>query len=106
MTRRRKLTLGIALVGAAALVWAIPACRYRIVGTLRREPFYQGMPASYWRETILQFEAYCDQKKREWEAPLPRPRSLRWLRDSLEDRFPAIGSPEVERPRLYGPEAI
>jgi hypothetical protein len=107
MTRRRKLTFGIALAGAAALVWAIPACRYRIVGTLRREPFYQGMPASYWRDRFLQFEAYDERKKWEWEvAGSPRQPFLSRLRDSLEEMFPAIASPEVELPQLHDPGAI
>ncbi len=106
MTRRRKLILGIALVGAAALVWAVPACRYRILGVVKREPFYQGMPASYWRDRFVQFETDYARKKREWEAPLPRPPSLEWLRDSLEEKFPAIASPALELPQLHDPEAI
>jgi hypothetical protein len=107
MTRRRKIILGIALVGAVAIPWAIPACRYRIVGVLKREPFYQGMPASYWRDRFLQFEEDYQQRKAEWEyAATGRQSFQSRLRDRLEEKFPAIARPEVELPRLYDPGAI
>jgi hypothetical protein len=101
------LFLGILLIAAAALVWRIPAWRYPILGVLRREPFFRGMPASYWRDRFLEFEAKCEREKREWREVFDgrQPFTSR-LRDYLEAWIPAIRRPEIELPELFDSEAI
>lgn len=56
MTRRR-LILGAALVVSVALL-ALPAVHWRAWGWLRREPFFNGRPASYWRGQVLECQVY------------------------------------------------
>ena len=52
MTRRRQLILASLSVLAAAGVLALPAVHWRLVGWARDEPFWHGMPASYWRAEV------------------------------------------------------
>jgi hypothetical protein len=52
MTRRWRLwlTLGLLLLlGSLALV---PSVRWRVVGWVRGEAFYQGRPTTYWRRQV------------------------------------------------------
>jgi hypothetical protein len=111
MTRRRITFLGIALafVAAVAIVSVIPSWRYPILGALRGEPFYKGMPASYWRARFSRLEAYQAEKERKWEvAGTPRQSYRSRIGDTIEDELsPVIGrSPEPELPKLHDPEAV
>src|SRR5690349_19883224 len=98
MTRRRKLLLGSVLAGTLALGWVIPACRYPVLGVLRWEPFFQGMPASYWRDRIRQFAAYDDRKAWERKLGSPPPSVLAQLGDVLQEKLALkISSADAER---------
>jgi hypothetical protein len=56
MTRRWRIWLGLVLLllllGTAFLV---PAVRWPVIGWLKREAFYDGMPTSYWRSQIRDY---------------------------------------------------
>lgn len=66
MTRRRWLLLGLIVlaVGGAVLL----PYRWSILGTLRGEPFFQGMPASYWSHTVADLERVVGEDR--WSANL------------------------------------
>jgi hypothetical protein len=50
--RRRLLLISLAVVAVLGTI-SLPAVHWRLVGWWRREPFYQGRPASYWAAVIL-----------------------------------------------------
>jgi HEAT repeat protein len=55
MTKRRRRLLGALAVLAVLGTLGIPAVHWRLYGWIRREPFYQGRPASYFAAEIKRF---------------------------------------------------
>lgn len=49
MTRRRRLLIGLAVLALGGVL-ALPSVHWRLVGWWQGEPFYRGMPASYWAD--------------------------------------------------------
>jgi hypothetical protein len=56
MTTRRRILVALGVVAVALL--ALPAVHWRAWGWLRREPFFNGRPASYWRGQVLACQVY------------------------------------------------
>jgi HEAT repeat protein len=52
----------LALVCAALL--ASPSARYALLGLVRKEPFYEGMPASYWKDEMRKWVANASARPR------------------------------------------
>jgi hypothetical protein len=52
MRRLNRIAVPLILVTTVVLVFAVPATRRTALAWLRREPFYEGRPASYWREQL------------------------------------------------------
>jgi hypothetical protein len=55
MLLRRLLLVTLGLVGLLAAVW-IESATYWVRGSLWGEAFYQGLPTSYWRNELDQWE--------------------------------------------------
>lgn len=102
--RYRFLGLCLLLAWCLGLMLAIPACRWRLIGLLRWESFYDGRPTSYWRAQIQALH----------RDPSREVRVYRALRSSILGkpmRLLGIGEP-VPIPPLYrtpverDPEAV
>jgi hypothetical protein len=93
MKKRWLVRIGILLVGGCAVVLSAPPSRYVLVGLLRNEPFYDRMPASYWKDHMRAWTA------KEWKPP---PAVIAWLL-----RLAGIGS-GPSKPRVLdgGKEAV
>src|SRR5262245_58762492 len=57
MKRRWRLWLGLMLLLMLGAALLHPAVRWPLIGWLKREAFYDGMPTSYWRSQI---KDYCE----------------------------------------------
>lgn len=55
-----KKLICLLLLTAAAVLLAMPSCRYGVLGLVRGESFYQGRPTSYWRGVV-----------KDWTVPRP-----------------------------------
>src|SRR5690242_16937154 len=87
VTRRRKLPIGLVLATCALIgALAIPTSRFFVIGLLRREPFYEGQSASYWRYRCLQFEAYKQKNERAWETGSMPPKLTSWVSTDLRGK--------------------
>jgi hypothetical protein len=58
MTKRRKRTLWALAVVAFLGALALPGVHWRLTGWVKGEPFYQGRPATYWRDAVARCEVY------------------------------------------------
>ncbi len=75
MKKRLLIGCGVALVILVGLLLLFPTAPMVLRGWIRHEPFYQGKPASYWREEVLNSIASPDWKLRPepfWPATLDR----------------------------------
>jgi HEAT repeat protein len=61
--KRRRLLLPLLLLLLLGGLLLVPQVRWPVYGWLRGEAFYQGMPTSYWRQRIQQYERPKDAKK-------------------------------------------
>src|SRR5262245_17487442 len=52
MTKRRRRLVAFLALTALAGVLAVPAVHWRLIGWAKREPFWRGRPASYWRAEV------------------------------------------------------
>jgi HEAT repeat protein len=84
MRRRRLVWLGIAL---PAVLLAVPGF-YVVPGLLKREKFFRGLPASYWRSQLKAFE---------WE----KDRRLAWSTSSVGRAVDALGIGLPSRSPLF-----
>jgi hypothetical protein len=66
--RKKWLWLVPLVVAGLAVVLLVPGVRWRVLGVLRGEAFYQGRPTSYWRNEYV-----------EWVEHGPRPGTLNHL---------------------------
>jgi hypothetical protein len=60
MKRRRRLWLALVLLLFVAASFMLPAVRWRVIGWVKGEAFYEGRPTSYWANEIdewLTFQA-------------------------------------------------
>src|SRR5438094_7284791 len=74
---KRKLLILLTMVGLLAVL-TTPAVRYRLIGWARGEPFWKGMPASY----------YADRARTFWREPRMGERAYPRCRDtSAAERY-------------------
>jgi hypothetical protein len=55
--RRWRIWLGLGLLLFVAASFLLPAVRWRVIGWVRGEAFYQGMPTSYWAKEVARLES-------------------------------------------------
>ena len=62
MTTKKRLTLGLSLVAACCLAAAFSTPAFYIVrGWWRGEPFFHGLPSSYWQNAIRRWNTAPDE---------------------------------------------
>jgi HEAT repeat protein len=71
MKNRRFMVILLAFLSVCLLAGALQVWYYPLIGMLRNEPFYDRMPASYWKEQMQTWTA---------KQPAPQPQWLLWLR--------------------------
>jgi hypothetical protein len=54
---KKLVAFAVLLALVCAVVLASPSGRYALLGLVRNEPFYDGMPASYWKDEMRKWTA-------------------------------------------------
>jgi hypothetical protein len=98
--------VGLALTISIAIACSMPSCRYPVLGWLRHEPFYRGMPASYWKAKFLEFDAFWEKRLKELDPAGVTQSNWSEILETWKDKVAVSEAAKPECPAIEGPEAV